>query len=81
MCLNFSIGRKTNLHHSNSEDELVSRDTLQEEVLSQDSFELPIFKFKQIKAVTNHFSYRNKLGEGGFGAVYKVLIHNLNYVI
>ncbi|KAK9056356.1 hypothetical protein SSX86_027446 [Deinandra increscens subsp. villosa] len=55
------------------EDELVSRDTLQD-VLRQESFELPILKFKKIIAVTDNFSYRNKLGEGGFGAVYKGML-------
>ncbi|KAI3741093.1 hypothetical protein L1987_58760 [Smallanthus sonchifolius] len=69
-----TIGRKTNLDHFNSEDEIVSRDTLHEDVLRQESFELPIFEFKQIMAVTDHFSYRNKLGEGGFGAVYKGML-------
>ncbi|KAK1420057.1 hypothetical protein QVD17_21362 [Tagetes erecta] len=69
-----TIGTKTKLDHFNSEDELVLRDTLQEDVLSQESFELPIFEFKQIMVVTDHFSYRNKLGEGGFGAVYKGIL-------
>ncbi|KAM0021655.1 putative protein kinase RLK-Pelle-DLSV family [Helianthus debilis subsp. tardiflorus] len=74
ICLNFCLGRETNLDHLNSEDGLVLRDTLQEDVLRQDSSELPIFEFKQIIAVTDHFSYKNKLGEGGFGAVYKGML-------
>lgn len=45
---------------------------------SQD-FDLPLLDFVQIANATDNFSYSNKLGEGGFGAVYKVtmLIHNL----
>ncbi|KAI7736280.1 hypothetical protein M8C21_022730 [Ambrosia artemisiifolia] len=79
-----SLGRKAKLDHFNSEDEQALRDMLPEDVLKQESFELPIFEFKQIIAVTDQFSYRNKLGEGGFGAVYKVLknLHSqLNRVI
>ncbi|KAI3680612.1 hypothetical protein L6452_35385 [Arctium lappa] len=61
------LGRKTKLKLFNSEDEIDSRDTLQlqEEVLTQESIELPIYEFKQIIASTDNFSYRNKLGEGG----------------
>lgn len=35
--------------------------------------ELPIFSFSSISASTNNFSTVNKLGEGGFGPVYKVI--------
>lgn len=34
------------------------------------------FSFKQIKAATKNFDIANKLGEGGFGPVYKVLLLN-----
>jgi len=34
--------------------------------------ELPLFEFQVLAAATNNFSLRNKLGQGGFGPVYKV---------
>lgn len=35
---------------------------------------LQIFRFDSIKEATNNFSSENKLGEGGFGPVYKVSV-------
>ncbi|XP_020215408.1 G-type lectin S-receptor-like serine/threonine-protein kinase At4g03230 [Cajanus cajan] len=37
----------------------------------QDDLELPFFDFATIVNATNNFSIENKLGEGGFGPVYK----------
>ena len=34
--------------------------------------ELPYFDLSTIVAATENFSFANKLGEGGFGTVYKV---------
>ncbi|CAE5957182.1 unnamed protein product [Arabidopsis arenosa] len=34
--------------------------------------ELPLFEFQVLAEATNNFSLRNKLGQGGFGPVYKV---------
>ena len=33
---------------------------------------LPLFSFSSVSAATDNFSIENKLGEGGFGPVYKV---------
>ena len=34
----------------------------------------PLFDFNVIETATNNFANENKLGEGGFGPVYKVLL-------
>ncbi|KAI9186944.1 hypothetical protein LWI28_022524 [Acer negundo] len=36
-----------------------------------EDLELPLFKLNTIANATNNFSFNNKLGEGGFGPVYK----------
>ncbi|CAK8537782.1 unnamed protein product [Lathyrus sativus] len=36
-----------------------------------EDFELPLFDVSSILKATNNFSFENKLGEGGFGPVYK----------
>jgi len=38
----------------------------------QEDLELPFFDLATIVNATNNFSIENKLGEGGFGPVYKV---------
>ncbi|OWM91352.1 hypothetical protein CDL15_Pgr000296 [Punica granatum] len=37
----------------------------------EENFELPMFDAVMISQATNNFSYSNKIGEGGFGPVYK----------
>ncbi|XP_030493074.2 G-type lectin S-receptor-like serine/threonine-protein kinase At4g27290 [Cannabis sativa] len=38
---------------------------------SHEELDLPLFTFSQITTATDNFSERNKLGQGGFGSVYK----------
>lgn len=38
----------------------------------EDPVELPLIEFELIAAATNNFKLDNKLGEGGFGPVFKV---------
>ena len=43
------------------------------EIHSQEKeVEMPIYDFRTIEIATNSFSFSNKIGEGGFGPVYKV---------
>lgn len=39
------------------------------------------FDFKVVEAATDKFSICNKLGQGGFGQVYKVLPVSLSFLI
>jgi hypothetical protein len=47
----------------------------------QQDMELPSFDFGRIAFATDDFSNNNKLGEGGFGPVYRVSISNMHPVI
>lgn len=37
-----------------------------------EELELPLFDFSTVALATDNFSETNKLGQGGFGSVYKV---------
>ncbi|KAI5571678.1 hypothetical protein BDE02_11G109900 [Populus trichocarpa] len=59
--------RKTRQAYTSS----IRIDNLKDESGRKDDMELPAFDFITIKNATDYFSYNNKLGEGGFGSVYK----------
>ena len=40
--------------------------------LDSNASNLQAFNYSTVKVATNNFSIKNKLGEGGFGPVYKV---------
>jgi hypothetical protein len=50
--------------------------------LKKEDSDLPIFDFSIIVKATDSFAIRNKLGEGGFGPVYKVILpYSMNKLI
>ena len=51
----------------------IYRDDLREYLGKHDLSELKIYDIDSILIATNSFSITNKLGQGGFGPVYKVL--------
>lgn len=53
---------------------MISPDNSEGHIQSQENeVEMPIFDFTTIEIATNGFSFSNKIGEGGFGPVYKVV--------
>ncbi|XP_061994499.1 G-type lectin S-receptor-like serine/threonine-protein kinase At1g61500 isoform X1 [Rosa rugosa] len=54
----------------------ISRDTLREYIGKHDPSELLIYDFNAILTATDNFSITNKLGQGGFGPVYKGMLQD-----
>lgn len=57
------------------------RDNSSENARDDQLIELPFFDFSTIVMATNNFSDENKVGQGGFGCVYKVIKLTLNNII
>lgn len=53
-------------------DGLFSSNRENSEERNMDDIELPMFDFNTLTMATNNFSEANKLGQGGFGIVYRV---------
>ncbi|KAF8030034.1 hypothetical protein BT93_E2454 [Corymbia citriodora subsp. variegata] len=51
--------------------ELLQGNSWEEQLKQDDALELTLFSFDSILLATNKFSMTNKLGQGGFGSVYK----------
>nr|AFN53707.1 hypothetical protein [Linum usitatissimum] len=56
------------LANSHPEDEMPLKDVLKNQM---NPIDIPLLSFGVVQLATNHFSVGNKLGEGGFGPVYK----------
>ena len=57
------------------------KDLIDSEQFKEDDkkgIDVPFFDLEDILAATDHFSDANKLGQGGFGPVYKVIVLNFH---
>ena len=70
-----SFPRNLGLHFNGSErlvKDLIDPDRFSEEETK--AIDVPCFDLESLLAATDYFSNANKLGQGGFGPVYKVKI-------
>lgn len=58
-------------------DRILCKENIDEDT-ARDDMDLPFYNFDIIACATNNFSIDNKLGEGGFGEVYKVTYRKTN---
>ncbi|CAN4123797.1 unnamed protein product [Withania somnifera] len=77
LCLILYIRKKKkdqNQQHFNKVLRITSSDMFCTNKNKYEELDLPLFDFENISHATNNFSLSNKLGEGGFGPVYKVMM-------
>ncbi|KAH9715641.1 hypothetical protein KPL71_021137 [Citrus sinensis] len=65
-----------NLKANNVNIELPVNSNLTKRSKKKEVDQLPLFSFSSVSTATNKFSDANKLGEGGFGPVYKGVLKN-----
>ncbi|KAK7335361.1 hypothetical protein VNO80_27152 [Phaseolus coccineus] len=73
LCLTFIIHRqwRTRQKGRKMKSDLEEDASVTNEHGNEDVVELPMFDLSIIRSATNNFTLENKLGEGGFGSVYK----------
>ncbi|GMN71010.1 hypothetical protein TIFTF001_054562, partial [Ficus carica] len=68
------IKKRTSLFHISQEKTIINSNQVQDPILLEEDVELPLFGLDTIALATSNFSSANKIGEGGFGPVYKGML-------
>ena len=58
-----------------------TKDMLQDNLNQVEVQELPLFDFVKLASATNDFHESNKLGQGGFGPVYRVMVALTEFLV
>lgn len=79
----YRMGSIINRSPNNQDEGRFSISKLDQLIGRQQDEEFPLFSFHSIETATNFFSPANKIGEGGFGTIYKVswLISLTKYIL
>ncbi|RVW76186.1 Receptor-like serine/threonine-protein kinase SD1-8 [Vitis vinifera] len=72
-CIGWGISRMRRRAKRTAREFDSQRDSKEED--QGEDLELPLFDLEVISGATNRFSFEKKIGQGGFGPVYKVLLH------
>ncbi|KAL0535111.1 hypothetical protein IC582_029434 [Cucumis melo] len=75
LCWKRKINRQEKkLNMTASEKKKILKQTIGDDIMIEDEIklkELPLYDFEKVAIATNYFDLNNKLGQGGFGPVYK----------